>query len=339
MKLLLVGSPQWPSVTVSFADAARGLGHECRLFDSERVNSGRRILVRVATRVFGVPPWAWPMQSRLLETVHAWRPDVVLVSKGPWVAPGTLRRLRQLGPRLVNFATDDPFNDAVSSRWLRQGISEYDLYCSTKRAIVDDLERAGARAVTFVPFGFDPARHFPEHPAAGELSSYECDLAFIGGADLDRVPVFEAVASCAPEIHLALYGGLWERHAGVARFRRGFANGARFRHAVAGARVNLGLVRRANRDGHAMRTFEIPACGGFMLAERTSEHEEWFTDGVHCAMFGGLDELLDKTKYYLAHPAQREQVALAGRDAVTRGGHSYLDRLAAILRVLGGGDA
>ena len=31
---------------------------------------------------------------------------------------------------------------------------------------------------------------------------------------------------------------------------------------ISGARIALCLVRRSNRDGHCMRTFEVPAAGG-----------------------------------------------------------------------------
>ena len=42
------------------------------------------------------------------------------------------------------------------------------------------------------------------------------------------------------------------------------------------AKVNLCLVRRAKRDGHVMRSFEIAAVGGCMLAQDTDEHREIF---------------------------------------------------------------
>ena len=50
------------------------------------------------------------------------------------------------------------------------------------------------------------------------------------------------------------------------------------------------------------RTFHIPACGGFMLHERTAEVREFFDEGRECAMFEGAAEMVAKVGYYLDHP-------------------------------------
>ena len=55
------------------------------------------------------------------------------MAKGAYVFPKTLRRLRALGARLVNYATDDPFNKRNADGWLRSAIQEYDLYAHQTR--------------------------------------------------------------------------------------------------------------------------------------------------------------------------------------------------------------
>jgi spore maturation protein CgeB len=100
-------------------------------------------------------------------------------------------------------------------------------------------------------------------------------------------------------------------------------------------RINLNFLRKINRDRHTSRSLEIPACQGFMLAERTDEHLQLFDEGQEAEFFESPQELLAKVKYYLTHEDLRKQIAKAGRDRCTGSGYSHHDRLEVILDQLG----
>ncbi len=75
-----------------------------------------------------------------------------------------------------------------------------------------------------------------------------------------------------------------------------------------------------------LRDFEIPMSGGFMLAERFEELENFFEPEREMATFAGAEELLEKIKYYLRHDAQREKIRAAGhRRALAQ--HTWANRL------------
>lgn len=108
--------------------------------------------------------------------------------------------------------------------------------------------------------------------------------------------------------------------------------GVDYAKAMGCASIGLSLLSRLAPDRHTTRTFEIPACGTFLLAERTEEHQELFEEGREAEFFGDLDELQDKIRYYLAHPDERKRIAAAGRERCLRGGYSYHDRMRGLLQ-------
>ena len=340
MRILLVDTTQYPPATPLFRDAVAAAGHTLRFVDEGPFLRPleRSLVQKIAYRLRRRRPLSYGRFNRTLrEEARAFRPDVVLIVKGTYVAPVTLAAIKEdTGAYLINYATDDPFNPAHASTDLLGAIPRYDLYCSTKRAILGDLERAGSPRAVHTWFAYKPELHFPEAPrSAEERDRFASDVAFIGGADDDRLPYIDAIADL-PGVDLALYGGYWQRHKRFRARARGFAVGRDYRLALGGTRIALCLVRQANRDGHVMRTFEIPACGAFMLAEDTDEHRELFTAGAEVAFFRTPAELAERVGYYLARDDARRRIAQAGHRRVTTGGHTYGTRLAQILSLVPG---
>jgi FkbM family methyltransferase len=100
--------------------------------------------------------------------------------------------------------------------------------------------------------------------------------------------------------------------------------------------ININLVGGNAETGLNMRHFEITAAGGFMLCYDQPELAALFEVGVECEVFRSEGELLDKTRYYLAHPEQRAEIAAAGQRR-TLSQHLYRHRLEQLLTVAGVG--
>jgi hypothetical protein len=280
-----------------------------------------------------VARWNWRFRDRRPTRLESFSADVerecgsrrnvCLITTG--VAPVTaaaLGRLGAAGAARLNFLTDDPLNPAHRASWFLEALSQYDVVFSPRRQNMDDLRAIGCRRVEYLPFAYCPEVHFPE---AGEVP-FENDVLFAGGADADRMPWVTALIRAG--MRLALYGGYWDRNSETAPFARGIVDLATLRHAVASSRISLCLVRRANRDGHAMRSFEVPAMGGCMLTEDTPEHRELFgAEGQSVLYFANPGEMVEKARWLLDHEEERKRLARAVTDRITNGRNTYQDRL------------
>ena len=86
-----------------------------------------------------------------------------------------------------------------------------------------------------------------------------------------------------------------------------------------------------NNDLQTTRTMEIPACGGFMLAERTAEHENLFEEGKEAEFFSHNEELYEKCLKYLNDDYLRNKVAKAGYNKCIKAGYSNFDTIKAVI--------
>ena len=71
-----------------------------------------------------------------------------------------------------------------------------------------------------------------------------------------------------------------------------------------------------------------------MLAERSDEHNNLFTENNEAVYFSSDKEMLDKISFYLSHKDERNKIADAGYDRCINSGYTYDDRVKEILNNL-----
>lgn len=314
--------------------ALERLGHETVAVDHQPIVAATpRFARRVAWRL-RLGPMVRRYNQALLTALDA-EPDVLWVDKGIFVRPAVLRRARRRGVRwLVHYSPDNYGLAQNWSRHLAACLPLYDLVVTTKPGHEERLRRRGARRVVLSGNAYDPAVHRP--PAAGtDEAAFTWDVSFVGRWEPARERLLGALA--AEPIRVAIRGPGWERArdpAVRAVAVPGPVLGDDYARLLGGSRIGLGLLSRLAGDVVTQRSIEVPACGAFMLAERTPAHLAHFADGEEAAFFDGVEELLAKTRYYLAHAAERRRIAAAGRRRCEQGGYSYDARLRAILEAL-----
>ncbi len=261
------------------------------------------IVRRIAWRL-GFPLDTMGTQPALLAKAASWSPDVVWIDKGNMIRPGTLARLKRLAPRavLVSFSGDDMYLRHNRSRFYKWGLKHYDIVFTTKslNARKEELPSFGARRVVFVNNAYDPAHH-PIALGTEENKALGSDVGFIGTFEQAR---FDAMLFLAQrDIAVRVWGSRWESkigaHPNLRIEGRNLVNtdkDLRYTKGICATRISLGFLRKKNRDLQTARSVEIPACGGFLLAERTDEHRRLFVEGKEAEFFASHEELLEKTR-------------------------------------------
>ncbi|HEU5103053.1 MAG TPA: hypothetical protein VFU22_28720, partial [Roseiflexaceae bacterium] len=154
MRILLIGSGDFYHIGAFFRDALTDLGHYFSFLDENSFLRPLRSskMHKIAYRLLGRRPLTyWALNRQIIRLARMFRPEVILVTKGAYISPNTLATVRQeTNAFLVNYATDDPFNPANQTADLVAGIPLYDLYACTKRAMMEDIRRAGCREVAYV---------------------------------------------------------------------------------------------------------------------------------------------------------------------------------------------
>jgi spore maturation protein CgeB len=112
--------------------------------------------------------------------------------------------------------------------------------------------------------------------------------------------------------------------------------GAAYREAVWRSKINLSFLTHSNHDEFAHKSFEIAACGGFLLAERSEGHAARFEEDEEAVFFSGFEECVAKIRRYLPDEAARARIAAAGRERAVRSGYSNDAQMALVVERLRG---
>jgi len=74
------------------------------------------------------------------------------------------------------------------------------------------------------------------------------------------------------------------------------------------------IIDIAKNETMNMRIFEVTGCGIFLLAEYFDNLSSYFEIGKEIEVFRDDKELVEKIKYYIAHPKEREEIARKGQE-------------------------
>lgn len=339
---ILAISETWSGAnSYAFVTALGRAGHEVKLVADEGYGApGWRHPALRASRRLLRPLIARDMSRAIMHQLKMFAPHLLLVYKGVFVTPEVLRTARNLGTVSVNIWPD--VSTMTHGPWPPRSLPHYDWVFTTKAFGLEDMKRLhGVTNASMLPHGYDPAVHHVPQLSAIDRLRFSCDISFIGTWSPKKEELLLAVHHAMPGCDLRIWGSQWNRANSLlhAYIQDSAIYGLDYARAIHASRINLGLLSEArpgasSGDRLTSRSFHIPACGGFMLHERTSELSHYFLEGEECACFSDGDELAAKIALYLNMPRQRHQIASAGHQRCQTSDYSIDDRAKVVIEKL-----
>lgn len=288
----------------------------------------------------GAGPGVVRFNIELLRAAEKHRPDVMWGDKLVYVWPSTLGKLRAMGIALVNYCIDNPFGPRKDPGWrlYMKCIPHYDLHVVQRDQNVLDYEARGARDVLKIQTAYEPTIHFPPPDGWGDKDR-DREVSFIGTPYDDRAEFLTAlwkveklpVTISGPE---RAWGRKLEPTSHVRLYRDGEPLRDQYREGIWRSKINLSFLTHANRDEFAHKSFEIAACGGFLLAERSQGHLDRFREGKEAVFFSTLEECAALCRRYLPDEAARKRIAFAALHRAVDSGYSNDVQVGCILERL-----
>lgn len=277
------------------------------------------------------------LNQAILAALAQSMPEVLWCDRPVDIKPATLRAAKDLHPsmKIVSYSGDDMMQSHNQSVFYLRSIPLYDLHVTTKSYNVAELTDIGAKRVLFVNNAFSAQVHFPMQLSVEDKLKYGGPVGFVGTYERERAEMLVALAK--EHIPVRVWGGAWPSRLRSAspylRIEGRDLMGESYRWALNSFDINLGFLRKINRDLQTTRSVEIPACGGFLLAERTEEHRGLLQEDAEAAYFSSTEELIRKTTFYLGNAPIRKRIALNGLRKVAAA-YTYEAQLESVLASL-----
>jgi len=293
----------------------------------------RKLVHRVQTG-----PWVWRLNNDIVDMAEREKPDIFWADKVLGLNPMTLHRLRRMRIATVSYMIDNAFGPRQDPGWrvYRKDIPYFDLHVVQRDSNIDDYFDRGARDVIKVQTAYEPTVHFPP-PEGWSDAQRDRGVSFIGTSYDDR-PEF-LTRLWREGLPVVVSGDrMWrerlEPEAAAAIYTGGELYGAAYREGIWHSKINLSFITHSNLDEFAHKSFEIAACQGFLLAERSEGHMAKFEEDMEAVFFTGFEECAEKVRRYLPAEAARVRIAAAGRARALRDGYGNDVQMAKIVERL-----
>jgi spore maturation protein CgeB len=342
MKILYAGSLTPNDSALYRMWALERLGHAVIPFDINGYELAHPVLRKVAFRI-AAGPHIERLNRDLLRAAAGDDIAVLWADKVLGLQPSTLQSLRKQGVVTASYMIDNAFGPRRDPGWrlYMKCLREFDLHITQRDVSVRDYEERGARRVMKIQTAYEPTLHFPPPPGWTDANRTR-EVSFIGSPYDNRA---EFLLRLATEFNVPVTvsgSKAWRAALAPEMLRRMFSGEDglyhdAYREAIWASKINLSFLTHSNQDEYAHKSFEITACGGFLLAERSEGHSAKFREGEEAVFFRDIEECVAKIRQYLPDEAARSRIAAAGQRRAEQSGYgndAQVERIVTVLEEL-----
>ena len=315
--------------------ALERLGHTVVSLNAYEYESRNALARKVFFRM-QAGPWVARLNRDILAMAEREKPDVFWADKLLSLQPKTLEKLRTMGIVSVSYMIDNAFGPRRDPGWrlYMQDIPYFDLHVVQRDKNIADYRERGARDVIKIQTAYEPTVHFPP-PDGWSDKNRDRGVSFIGTSYDDR-PEFLTRLWKEYGFPVVISGdSQWKRRLTPEAVAALYTNSELYlkdyREGIWRSKINLSFLTHSNQDEFVHKSFEIAACQGFLLAERSPGHTARFVEDEEAVFFTGFDECVEKIRKYLPDEAARERIAAAGRARAVRDGYGNDAQVGAIV--------
>lgn len=291
-------------------------------------------ILRKIQRGFSNGPNYWILWIRFYQAIKIVRPDIIYLRQ-PLEYPRWFLKVvkSHFNPKLISYMNDNPFGLYQNKRrwkYFIDTIPLFDLHCIFRESNKKDFIKCGARnIVLFLPF-YTQEIHYTKTIAYG----YKYDAVFIGHYEPDgRMEYLEKLKN--NNFKVGVWGN-FDRYKNESKLfpdfpGRTYLNTKQYRETINSSLVSLCFFSKINNDVLTNRVFEIPMCGGLLVAERNDTITQLFRENEEALFFSDFEELEAKIKFIKDNPKMRKKIIMNSQRKIVQGKHEVKDRIKTIL--------
>ena len=226
-------------------------------------------------------------------------------------------------------------SDSIPEKACKDFISKnysFDAYISFSKIVVEILKEKTNRPVLYLPFAADTEIFYPRD----KKNEYIFEVAYVGndikGTESTLKYIYPAV-----NFKFGLFGNwqipkyrfkFWKNFKKLPPYKKEFAKLSKgkipqeelpYLYSSSKIILNCTAPNAINWDIITLRTYEVLACGGFLISDETPLALKELSD---CIVFTkGDDDLIQKISYYLENEEERQKFAKKGYEYVKQKGN------------------